>query len=189
MPCMVRTLFLVARRQCADLLIDTDPNAPPADPLAALEKSTDAQNHMNKVQVPRLEALQSLSDHYGNDPYSLSRKVRKRFREVKKVEKAQEAADDQVKGRFGLPEELKLSAETEETRLQAKEEWARAQKELVTRESKRRRIEAIHRPSSSSSSSRASGASGSGVSAADLLRARILGNTARRRPAPSTSRK
>ncbi|KAJ3538839.1 hypothetical protein NM688_g6458 [Phlebia brevispora] len=165
---------------------DTDPNAAPIDPLAALEKSTDAQNHMNKVQVPRLEALQSLSDHYGTDPYSLSAKARKRFREVKKVEKEQQAADDQVKGKYGLPEELKLSRETDDLRTEAKEEWSRARKELAERESKKRRLEITGRiPLSTSfaSSSRSTGAGGpSRSSAADLLRARVLQNSARRKP-------
>lgn len=173
---------------------DTDPNAGPVDPLAALEKSTDAQNHMNNVQVPRLEAIQSLADHYGSDPYSLSVKVRKRFREVKKIEKKQEAADTQVKGRYGLPEELKLTAETEETRLEAKEEWSKAQKELAARESKRRKLEPIglvpRASTSSSLSARSTGASGSGrSSAADLLRARILQNTARRTVKPTAPAK
>lgn len=150
---------------------------------------------MNNVQKPRIEALQSVADHYGSDPYSLSLKVRKRFREVKKVEKAQQAADDQVKGRYGLPETLKLSAETEDTRSAAKEEWQKAQKEIAERDSKRRRLEVTGRLSSSIiprvSSARSTGASGSNVSsAADLLRARILQNTARRKPSdPTTLRK
>ena len=42
---------------------------------------------MNNVQKPRIESLQTLADHYGSDPYSLSLKVRKRFRVEKKVEK------------------------------------------------------------------------------------------------------
>ena len=140
---------------------------------------------MNKVQIPRLEALQNVSDHYSSDPYSMSLKVRKRFRENKKTELAQTAADDQVKGRYGLPEELKLTAETEQLKQEAKEEWERARKEFAARESKRPRLDSHPRPSSSLSS-RSTGASGSGSSnAADLLRARILANTARRKPPDS----
>lgn len=172
--------------------LDTDPNEGPVDPLAALEKSTEAQNHMNKVQIPRLEALQSVSDHYGDDPYTLSKLVRKRFREEKKVEKEKQVADDALKGRYGLPETLKLTRDDEDTQARDKEEWERARRELALRDrSKRRKLESVGivpRKQLGSSSSSGSGSS-SRPSAADLLRARILENTARRKPSSSTLRK
>ncbi|KAI0806030.1 DUF572-domain-containing protein [Irpex lacteus] len=171
---------------------NTDPNEGPVDPLAALEKSTEAQNHMNKVQIPRLEALQSVSDHYGDDPYTLSKLVRKRFREEKKVEKEKQIADDALKGRYGLPETLKLTRDDEDTQARDKEEWERARRELALRDrSKRRKLESVGivpRRQLGSSSSSGSGSS-SRPSAADLLRARILENTARRKPSSSTPRK
>lgn len=171
---------------CADLLADTEGKDTPVDPLAALEKSTEAQNHLNNVQVPRLEAIQSLADHYGSDPYSLSRKVRKRFREDKKVEKAKQAADDELKGRYGLPAELLLTRDDEATREKDKEEWMKAQSALALRDSaKRRKLEVagvIPRPRISSGS-----ASSSRSSAADLLKARVLANSARRPPDVSGS--
>ena len=143
---------------------------------------------MNKVQAPRLEALQDLADHYGSDPYSLSLKARKRFREVKKVEKAQEAADAQVKGRYGLPEDLKLAAETDDLREEAREEWSKARAALVARESGKRRFDPIGLTSRTSSSSRSAGASSSRhPNAVDLLRSRILSNTARRKPPDSST--
>jgi len=80
---------------------DTEGKAGLADPLAALEKTT-------KVQIPRPEALQGISDHYGNDPYALSSLVRKHFRIEKKIEARGRAEDDTLKGRYGLPEDLKL---------------------------------------------------------------------------------
>lgn len=166
----------------SDREVDTDPNEGPVDPLAALEKTTEAQNHMNKVQVPRLEALQSLSDQYGTDPYSLSRKVRKRFREEKKVEKVQQTADDELKGRYGLPEELKLARDDAATRQQDKVEWEKAKHELAMQErAKRPRLETVGLVPRKLLSSHPSGSRGTAkASAADLLRARILGNTARR---------
>ncbi|KAL1949807.1 hypothetical protein VTO73DRAFT_8688 [Trametes versicolor] len=167
---------------------ETDPDKAPLDPLAALEKSTDAQNHMNNVQIPRVEALQNVSDHYGSDPYAHSLRVRKRFREQKKIDKAREAADAQIKSTYGLPEALPLVAEDEETRTKAKAEWARARLVLEEEDSaKRRKIgaEMSIMPSSSTSrlstrtaSSRSSGSSASG-GAVSALRAKILGNTAR----------
>ncbi|THH00090.1 hypothetical protein EW026_g2396 [Hermanssonia centrifuga] len=168
---------------------DTDPNAGPVDPLAALEKTTAAQNHMNKVQVPRLEELQSLADHYGSDPYSLSRKARKRFREEKKIDKEKQAEDDELKGRYGLPETLALSAESEETRSQAREDWLQARNEMKLLDvAKRRKLEPVGIvprtfPKSISSKHRSSQSSApSSSTAVDLLRARILLNTARRKP-------
>src|ERR1700733_8388626 len=88
--------------------LDTDGSTSVTDPLAALEKTTDAQNHLTKVQVPRLESLQSVSEHYNSDPYSLSLKVRKRFREEKKLDKAKKAVDDGIRGKYALPEDLTL---------------------------------------------------------------------------------
>ena len=152
--------------------IDTEGKDGPVDPLAALEKSTEAQNYVNQVQVPRIESLQTLSDHYGSDPYNLSRKVRKRFREDKKVEKEKEAADDRVKGRYGLPETLTLVEETEESKADARAEWVR-QKEISN---KRRRVMDTP-PITGSSSVRP--ASSKSISAVSSLRTRILQNTAR----------
>lgn len=176
------------------LLSETDPNAGgPVDPLAALEKSTNAQNYVNQVQVPRLEALQSLSDHYGTDPYALSRNVRKRFREVKKVEKAKQESDDKLKSAYGLPETLALTADDEESRAEARELW---QEEKQRAEAKRRKLghdatvpSRVGRPSSSVrvaplSKVRESSASSSAVLS---LRARILANTAQRSRPPANS--
>ena len=161
---------------------DTEGKAPD-DPLAALEKTTDAQTHLTKVQVPRLEALMDVSEHYNSDPYSLSTKVRKRFREDKKIRKEKEKADDQVRDRYALPSTLSLVEEDADARKEAKEEWAKGREELLSRERKRRKlpVETSLKVSYSSSSSRASGSRGStSSSASDALRARILGNTARR---------
>ncbi|KAL7279374.1 hypothetical protein ACG7TL_007215 [Trametes sanguinea] len=168
---------------------ETDPNQGPVDPLAALEKTTEAQNYMNNVQIPRIEALQNLADHYSSDPYSHSLRVRKRFREQKKVDKAREDADERIKSTYGLPETLALTAEDEESKAKAKEEWERARAGLQERESAKRRkigaeIAVIPRASSSKLSARAAPAkaSGSGIGGGDAvsaLRAKILGNTAR----------
>ncbi len=174
---------------------ETDPNQGPVDPLAALEKSTDAQNHMNNVQVPRIEALQNLADHYGSDPYSHSLRLRKRFREQKKVDKACEDADEALKSTYGLPEALALSKEDDESRSKAKEEWEQGRQAFEERESSKRRklgaevvgivprIPSSHTSGGSGQSSRHAGGSGTkAIKANDpvsSLRAKILGNTAK----------
>lgn len=179
----------------SSLSAETDPNQGPVDPLAALEKSTDAQNYMNNVHVPRIEALQNVADHYGSDPYGHSLRVRKRFREQKKLDKAREDADEAIKNAYGLPETLALSSEDDESRSKAKEEWEQAREVFAERESSKRRklgievisvmpqIRCFHRSDRNGQSSRhASGSSAKIASSSDpvsSLRARILGNTAR----------
>ena len=133
-------------------LSDTDKAAASADPLAALEKSTVAQNHAIKVQAPRLEELQQVSQQYNADPYAHSLRVRRRFREEKKVEKEKQKADDQLKGRYGLPASLTLLEDDAASTQEAREQWLRE---------KRRNVGA--RPSRT----------------LDTLRARVLGNKSR----------
>lgn len=164
--------------------LDTEGNAGPADPLAALEKSTDAKNHQTKVQIPRLESLMDVSEQYNSDPYSLSLKVRKHFREDKKVRKEKEKLDTQVKDRYALPTTLSLVTEDAETIKDAKEQWQKGREEISLRESKRRKlgVQTSIMPSSSRSlrpNSTSSSLKTSSSSAAESLRARILGNTAR----------
>ncbi|KAG0708075.1 DUF572-domain-containing protein [Suillus ampliporus] len=150
---------------------DTEGKAGPADPLAALEKTTEAQNHVAKVQIPRLEALQGVSDRYNNDPYALSSMVRKRFRAEKKIEAQKRAEDDTLKGKYGLPEELQLVEDDAEAKDQARDEWARARMEYeAERNSKRPRLSM-----SSSSGSQARFT----LDAVSSLKARILDNTRR----------
>ncbi|KAJ3804887.1 DUF572-domain-containing protein [Lentinula aff. lateritia] len=144
---------------------DTDGNAAPIDPLAALEKTTDAQIHQTKVQIPRLESLMDVSDRYNSDPYSLSLKARKHFREDKKIWKEKEKSDTQVKDRYALPTNLNLAEEDGESIKEAKEQWRMGREEILLRDSKRRKlvVESSIVPSSSIES----------------LRARVLINTAR----------
>jgi hypothetical protein len=118
---------------------DTDGNAVAADPLAALEKSTDAQNLLTTVQIPRLESLYNVSDHYNADPYTHSLKVRKRFREEKKIEATKKSADDKVKGRYALPDSLTLLADDGPAIEEAKKQWQNGRKELQLQESTKRR--------------------------------------------------
>lgn len=157
--------------------LDTDANAGPADPLAALEKSTTAQAFVNKVQIPRLESLQEVSDRYNSDPYTLSTLVRKRFRAEKKLDAAKRAADDQLKGRYGLPETLQLAAEDDESKDAAREQWERGRRELEARTSIRRaRLQSSAVPLSPSSSQ--------GRNPLALLKARVLSNTSQSRTKP-----
>ncbi|KAG6855582.1 hypothetical protein H0H87_000607 [Tephrocybe sp. NHM501043] len=124
-----------------------------------------------------------MSEHYNADPYSLSTKVRKRFREVKKVEQQKQKADNHIKDRYGLPASLSLLEEDEATAAEAKEEWARGKRELAAEESNKRRrlaVDIVSIPASSSKTvHRSSKSKPPSSNPVDALRARILGNTAR----------
>ncbi|KAL1688640.1 CWC16 protein [Schizophyllum commune] len=159
---------------------DTEGKAGPSDPLAALEKTTDAQNYSTKVQQPRLEELEEVSERLNADPYALSRKVRKHFREEKKVEQKKRAADEEIKDRYGLPVELDLARarEDEDSAKEAREAWLRGKREMQEREAeavKRRKLG--QGPTSISiSATPSSQKKGAGL---DQLRSTILRNTAR----------
>ncbi|KAF8207577.1 hypothetical protein K438DRAFT_2013455 [Mycena galopus ATCC 62051] len=160
---------------------DTEAAAAPADPLASLEKTTDAQKGLVKAQ-DRLESLQEVSEHYNADPFLLSSKIRKRFREEKKVEKAKKAADDQIKDRYALPESLSLIEDDEKAAEDAKAEWARGRRELQLRESNKRRklaVEITTIPTSSAPRRRPVSNRPAAVNPVASLRARVLENTAR----------
>lgn len=163
-------------------IADTEAAAVPADPLASLEKTTDAQKGLVKAQ-DRLESLQEVSEHYNSDPFSLSSKVRKRFREEKKVEKVKKQADDRIKDRYGLPEALRLIEDDDKAAEDAKAEWARGRRELELRESNKRRklaVEITTIPTSSASRrSRPPTKQSATTNPIASLRARVLENTAR----------
>ncbi|KAH9068211.1 DUF572-domain-containing protein [Lactarius deliciosus] len=182
---------------------DTEGKTEPVDPLAALEKTTDAQTHATKVQAPRLEQLEDLSAHYNEDPYAHSQRARKRFRAEKKVEQARAEADTRLKEKYGLPAELALErADDAGTAAEARDEWARSRAERTVDDARRKRKLALEAPvlppapprrSSLASSEPAPPTSGAAAS----LRARLLSNSARRSAAgsstgaflPATSRK
>ena len=181
--------FYVALPHLGDLhpvsSTDTDSKTEPVDPLAALEKSTDAQAHATKVQAPRLEQLEDLSAHYNEDPYTHSLRARKRFRAEKKVEQAHAEADKALKEKYGLPPELALErADDAAAAAEARDEWVRSRVARAGEDASRKRKLALEAPvlpppprrASSSSTSLESAAS----SAASSLRARILSNSARR---------
>lgn len=131
---------------------------------------------MTQVQVPRLESIQDLSDKYNDDPYAASFRVRKRFRTEKKVEKAKQAVDDGIKGRYGLPADLKLLEDGDAERAAAKEEWERAKREHQGVKKRKLGPEIVGLIPSAGSSK----AGPSSSTAASSLRAKILGNTAKR---------
>jgi coiled-coil domain-containing protein 130 len=160
--------------------IDTEGKDKPADPLAALEKSTDAQTHVMKVQVPRLEAIQDLSDRYNEDPYAASVRARKRFRHEKKVDIAKKEVDDAIKGRYGLSEDLKLLEDGDDEKAAAKEEWVKGRLERHSRrDAKKRKLE-VDRIGLVNTVKGSSGSGSSPSSALSSLRAKILENTAKR---------
>lgn len=163
--------------------LDTDKEGAVVDPLAALEKTTESKKHMETVQKPRIESLQEASEHYNSDPYSLSLKARRKFREEKKIDTKKRQADDSLKGRYALPAEFSLVEDDAQAIDDAKSQWKEAQDERRLRESKRRKVveTSISVPASSSRPSGSSAKSATAGSSAALssLRTRILQNTAK----------
>ncbi|CAA7265566.1 unnamed protein product [Cyclocybe aegerita] len=157
---------------------DTEKESAEIDPLAALEKTTDAKRQMETVAKPRIESLQVVSEHYNSDPYSLSLKARKKFREEKKVEQQKRKADDDLKGRYGLPATLSLLREDEKSVQEAKDLWNKAKADHLGAKRRRTTIEVTSIPASTSSRLPPSASSKS--STLDSLRTRILQNTAKK---------
>lgn len=161
---------------------DTERADAPVDPLVALEKKAVATKNMNEVQIPRLESLQSVSEQYNADPYSLSLKARKHFRQEKKVEQSKRKADDLIKDRYGLPTSLSLLEDDDEMVQEAKEKWMKGKEEIQRNQNLRslrpRRL-AMDRLSIPSSSSRRIAPQSKEQTLASL-KARILDNTARK---------
>lgn len=183
-------LLLKASVDLSNVPTDTDKESATVDPLVALEKTTDAKNHMENVQRPRIESLQDVSEHYNADPYSLSIKARKRFREEKKVEQKKRKSDDLLKDRYGLPETLKLVQDDEKAVEEAKIEWEQAKQEQMRASKRKKTTLAITSIPSTSFAPSTNSAS----SSLNALRAQILQNTAKKsgifqsRSAPSPAR-
>lgn len=106
----------------------------PVDPLASLEKTAAAQEIATTVTAPRIDELYELSDKYNADPYEHSRRIRKYFRKEKKIDNAKRAADDLIKDRYSLPQDLKL-VEDKEIDEDAKTQWHEAKLTAVAQPS------------------------------------------------------
>jgi len=144
---------------CVDLspvitpVVENDPTkAGPSDPLAQVEKTAESSRRAKEIGAPRIESLYELSENYNADPYELSKRVRKQFREVKKVEKRKRAEDEGVKEKYGLPTTLKLVDEAE-VKEEAKLAWAQERPawEAQERSKRRRTIAEIGKNTSSGS--------------------------------------
>jgi coiled-coil domain-containing protein 130 len=151
--------------------------------LSTLEKQTEALNNARKVQAPRLEELQAVSDAFNSDPYTLSLKARRRFRTGKKVDMIHTAQDNALKDRYSLPSDLALVREDESSLADALVEWRKAKAASASAESSRRR-KLLDRPTALPTA-RVTSAAGGKYSSAGLsaLGQRILENTASRRTA------
>ena len=168
----------ICNRYSIQFVSDTDKVSNNYDPLADLEKTTNAKKHMEDVQIPRIESLQNVSEHYNSDPYSLSSKARRKFRDDKKIELKKQESDDLLKGRYGLPTSLSLVEDDLVAVREAKAQWEKGKQELQLRESKRRKTvtETSLIPSARISKSHTS----LNPSPLNSLRTRLLRNTAKR---------
>ena len=109
------------------------------DAFASVERTTAAESNLNNVIKPRLSSLAELSDRRNQDPYRLSSKLRRSFREIKKVDKRIRDEEDSVRDKFALPKELDLVKE-DEVREEAKEMWERGRTEWIREEDKKRKV-------------------------------------------------
>ncbi|CAE6443149.1 unnamed protein product [Rhizoctonia solani] len=117
---------------------DPSKNAP-LDPLQSLEKSTTQEENYQKHSRPHLEQLQDLSAARSADPYSLSVKLRKSFRQGKHAALKIKAEDDALKDKYGLDAGIKLVDKDDPSlALEAKAEWEDGQKRREEEEAKRR---------------------------------------------------
>lgn len=164
-----RNLFMFSRTDSSTLDTADKESASALDPLVALEKTTDAKRHVENIQRPRIESLQNVSEQFNADPYSLSLKARKKFREEKKVERVKRKADDALKGRYGLPTSLSLVEEDEKSIKEAKAQWEKAKLVDGEKDPKRRKLP-MSEPSSFAPS----------LKPVDSLRTRLFQNTAKR---------
>lgn len=161
---------------------DNDPNKPPADPLATLEKTTAAQKDMKEVKAPRIEELQGLSDKLNADPYTLSVKARNRFRQQKRQDAEKQRKLGVMKEKYGLADSLLLEEDDEQARRVAKNAWRRGRAELTSVNRNQRKDPTRTSLFSSPSSSGANRPTGAPApSAASIsLRARLLGHAPRK---------
>lgn len=98
------------------------------------------------------------------------------------MDKEKQAVDDQIKGRYGLPETLCLVDDDEDAKSEARVEWEKGRRELAAREkAKRRRLSvgSTALPISSMISHSRPTSRGASSNVLTSLRARILENTAR----------
>lgn len=156
---------------------DNDPNKPPADPLATLEKTTAAQKDLKEVKAPRIEELQGLSEKLNADPYTLSVKARNRFRQQKRQDAEKKRKLGVIKEKYGLADSLLLEEDDEQARRVAKDAWRRGRAELTSVNRSQRKAQARTSLFSSPSSTGASRLLGAPAPspASTTLRARLLG--------------
>ncbi|CAE6519135.1 unnamed protein product [Rhizoctonia solani] len=117
---------------------DPSKNAP-LDPLQSLEKSTTQEENYQKHARPHLEQLQDLSTARSADPYALSVKLRKNFREGKHVALKIKAEDDAIKDKYGLDAGIKLVDKSDPSLvLEAKAGWEEGQRRREEEEARRK---------------------------------------------------
>lgn len=103
-----------------------------------MEKTAESARQFREVGAPRIESLQELSETYNADPYELSKRVRKQFREVKKVEKRKREEEDSIKNKYSLPASLKLVDESE-VKEEANATWTQERTQWEAEERAKRR--------------------------------------------------
>jgi len=123
-------------------MVIEDKKDAPSDPFKSLEKTV-ADKAVALTAAARLDALESHNSATWSDPYMLSSKLRKSFRQEKRSIKEKTGRDDDVRTKFGLSTEVDLGAERADE--EADDLWKEALKERAEREAegsrKRKKLE------------------------------------------------
>lgn len=97
------------------IVLNRKDDGQPADAFAQVEKKTSDQ--LNALATKdRLEELMEFSDARNSDPYALSQRLRKTFRQEKAELISKSRGDDQLRSKYSLPAGLKfVEAEDDDT--------------------------------------------------------------------------
>lgn len=109
--------------------IDTEaPSATdkPEDAFAHLEKQA-IQKQTIASKTERLTELTELSDRLYADPYTISQRLRRSFRQEKKVERTLQQRDADLKEKYGLGPRIQLDRQDPASAEKEKESWRRIQ--------------------------------------------------------------
>ena len=107
----------------------TDTEAPsatdkPEDAFAHLEKQA-VQKQTFASKTERLTELTELSDRLHADPYAISQRLRRNFRQEKKMENALQQRDIDLKEKYGLGHHIQLDRQDPASSEKEKESWRR----------------------------------------------------------------
>lgn len=121
----------------------TDDGQPTEEDAFASVEKTLSQKAQALNAAQRLEALEAVNDDRWSDPYEHSKRLRRSFREEKKVRQVVEKQDEAIRDRYGLSREIKLESEKPEEAREAARVFKNGRRaiEAADEGKKRRRVD------------------------------------------------